>query len=72
MEFEFERYDLRTLLGAYMQESKAFSTALENGEPWQSLQEKRARIRQIGALINKKYEELYGERRIRNKPPHGD
>ena len=72
MELEFERCDLRTLLDAYMKESKEFSTALEGGATWQSLQERRNRIRQISALINKKYEELHGERRLRDKPPHGD
>jgi hypothetical protein len=72
MEKEFERLDLRTLLDSYMQESKEFSTALKAGASWQTLQERRDRIRRISALINKKYDELYGTSRRRHRPPHGD
>jgi hypothetical protein len=72
MEKEFERLDLRTLLDTYMKESKEFSTALKAGASWQSLEKRRDRIRQISTLINKKYDELYGTDRRRDKPPHGD
>lgn len=72
MEPEFERFDISILLETYMKESKEFSTALEQGASWDSLEKKRLRIRLISALINKKYDELYGAHRLRNKPPHGD
>jgi hypothetical protein len=71
MENEFERLDPRTLLDTYMQESKEFSVALKAGASWESLQQRRVRIRLISMFINKKYDELNNERR-RNKPPHGD
>lgn len=72
MENEFERYDLRTLLDLYMKESREFSTALEADASWQLLQEKRTRIRLINFLINKRYDEVNGSERFRNRPPHGD
>jgi hypothetical protein len=72
MENEFEHYDLRTLLDIYMKESKEFSTALKAGASWQTLQERRTRIRLINFLINKRYDEANGPQRFRDKPPHGD
>lgn len=69
---ELQHCDLRTLLDIYLKESKKFSTALEEGVGWQTLQEKRQYIRAISTLINKKYDELYGAHRFRNRPPHGD
>lgn len=72
MDTEFERFDMSRLLDAYVKESKAFSTAVEQGAAWERLREHSLRIRRIGALINNKHRELYGERRLRNQPPHGD
>lgn len=72
MEKELDRLDLRTLLETYMNESRAFSEALKAGASWQSLEDRRDRIRKISRLINKKYEGIYGMQRRRDKPPHGD
>ena len=72
MSNEFEKYDLATLLSIYMEESKAFSAALSNGTSWQTLRDKRVRIREISECINKKYKNNYNDasRRRDNLPPH--
>jgi hypothetical protein len=72
MKNDYERFDLSTLLDIYMKESKAFSVALEQGASWDTLQEKRTRIRKISALINEAYDKTSGSHRERGKPPHGD
>jgi hypothetical protein len=72
MKKELEDLGLHALLDTYMQESKEFSTALNNGASWEDLQQRRIRMRLISIFINKKYDEKYGEQRRRNKPPHGD
>ena len=72
MENELEQCDLRTLLEAYMMESREFSTALQAGASWQTLKDRRDRIRHISSIINKKYDELYSSQRRRHNPPHGD
>ena len=72
MEQDFERYNIHNLLELYLEESKEFSLALENGESWKNLQRLRDRIRRISNLINKRYDEEYGgAQRIRHRPPHG-
>ena len=72
MSYEFEKYDLAALLSMYMEESKAFSQALNKGASWHALREKRVRIREISECINKKYKENYSQlgRRRDNLPPH--
>jgi hypothetical protein len=72
MSNEYEQYDLATLLTLYMEESKAFSDALNKGASWQLLYERRIRIREISERINQKYQEsyLHSGRRRDNKPPH--
>jgi hypothetical protein len=72
MSNEFEKYDLASLLSMYMEESKAFSLALNKGASWQALREKRQRIREISECINKKYQDSYRHsgRRRDNLPPH--
>jgi hypothetical protein len=72
METNWEKEDLRTLLDAYMRESKLFSADLQGGASWLELQEMRLRIRRLHELINKKYDEIYDSQRVRYKPPHGD
>ena len=71
MKNEFEKYDLATLLSMYMEESKAFSTALSRGASWQELKEKRVRIRKINECISAKNAQTYEpeERRRDNQPP---
>lgn len=71
MKNEFEQYDLAALLSMYMEESKAFSTALSRGASWQELREKRIRIRKINECINTKYGQGYTQedRRRDNLPP---
>lgn len=72
MSNELEKYDLAALLSLYMEEAKAFSEALNNGASWQALREKRVRVREISAYINKKYQDHYNHsgRRRDNLPPH--
>ena len=72
MENNWENEDLRTLLDAYMRESKLFSAELQGGASWLELQEMRQRIRRLHELINRKYDEIYDSQRVRYKPPHGD
>jgi hypothetical protein len=72
MKKKLDDLGLPALLDAYMQESKEFSTALNNGASWENLQERRIHMRLINILINRKYDEKYGQQRRRNKPPHGD
>jgi len=62
---ELEQNDIRALLELYMNESKEFSKALETGATWKILQEKRGRVSEIGELINRKYDEIYGQERKR-------
>jgi hypothetical protein len=70
---ELERYDLRTLLELYMQESKAFSAALSGGATWQELRDRRVRIKKINECINQKYNADHPTGRRRDDlPPHGD
>jgi hypothetical protein len=72
MRSELEKYDLGNLLSLYMEESKAFSEALNKGASWQALREKRVRIREINECIKNKYKENNSqfERRRENLPPH--
>jgi hypothetical protein len=73
MEHEFERYDLRTLLELYLNESKEFSEALTGNRPWEELKVKRLRVKEISAWISKRYQEQYtSSHRRRDAPPHGD
>lgn len=72
MENNWENEDLRTLLDAYMRESKLFSAELQEGASWLELQEMRQRIRRLHELINRKYDEIYVSQRVRHRPPHGD
>ena len=58
---ELEQNDIRALLELYMNESKEFSKALESGATWKILQEKRGRVSEVGELINRKYDEMYGQ-----------
>jgi hypothetical protein len=72
MEQDFERYNIHNLIELYLEESKEFSIALENGESWKQLQRLRDRIRRISELINKRYEQEYpNAHRLRHRPPHG-
>lgn len=69
---ELAGHDLRYLLDLYLKESKNFSTALEEGASWQTLQEMRVGLRELNNVISQKYDALYGSRRLRHQPPHGD
>lgn len=51
---EFEQYDLATLQSMYMEASRAFSAALSRGASWETLREKRKRIREISECISAK------------------
>jgi hypothetical protein len=68
---ELEQHDLSTLLALYMEEAKAFTTALNRGDSWQSLQEKRRRIQLLNEQINIKYQQSYPqqERKRNNQSP---
>jgi len=72
MSNELEKYDLASLLLLYMEESKAFSEALNKGASWQALRERRLRIREISECINKKYKghDSHSGRRRDDLPPH--
>jgi hypothetical protein len=58
---ELEQNDIGALLELYMNESKEFSKALESGVTWKILQEKRGRVSEVGELISRKYDEMYGQ-----------
>ena len=58
---ELEQNDIRALLELYMNESKEFSKALESAATWKILQEKRGRVSEVGELISRKNDEIYGQ-----------
>ena len=44
--------------------------ALESGATWKILQERRGKVSEIGDMISKMYEELYGRERTRHFDPY--
>ncbi len=53
MRSDFKHLDQKALQVLFIQESKAFLTALEHGENWEQLEKRRVIIRELSALIVK-------------------